>query len=46
MRVFDADSDQFAHIFRSDVARDSDFKSLTIPISNRSGKRSSSTLIL
>jgi len=30
-----ADSDQFARLFRSDLAQDSDFKSLTIPISNR-----------
>jgi len=34
-----ADSDQFARLFRSDFARDSDFKSPTIPISNRPGKR-------
>ena len=35
----DADSDQFARFFRSDVAWDSDFNSPTIPISNRPGKR-------
>jgi hypothetical protein len=35
-----ADSDQFVRLFRSDLAQDSDFKSLTIPISNRPGKRS------
>ncbi len=34
-----ADSDQFARLFRSDVACDSDFNSPAIPISNRPGKR-------
>jgi hypothetical protein len=33
-----ADSDQFARPFRSDLARDSDFKSPPIPISNRPGE--------
>jgi hypothetical protein len=37
--VIDADSDQFARLFRSDLARDSDPISQTVSISNRPGTR-------